>query len=227
MEDKKRPATRQELRERIVATAMMAFTAHGIRSIRMDDIATQMGISKRTLYEIFADKETLLKECIQKSEEENLRFVQHVQQQTDNVLEVILKIYMRSIEIYHNTNKKFFEDIKKYPSAYEQLHHHQHRDSEEALAFFRKGVEQGIFRDDINFAIVNLLLHEQIGLLLNTNICQKYSFLEVYESIIFTYLRGISTELGGRELDKFIQDYRRISAQQPYQQPQPSTPTTT
>ena len=65
MEDKKRPAPRQELRERIVATAMMAFTAHGIRSIRMDDIATQMGISKRTLYEIFADKETLLKECIQ------------------------------------------------------------------------------------------------------------------------------------------------------------------
>ena len=55
---------RPELRERIIETAVKAFAAQGIKSITMDDIATSLGISKRTLYEVFPDKETLLEECI-------------------------------------------------------------------------------------------------------------------------------------------------------------------
>lgn len=60
----KDPSSRAELRERIVETAMNAFTSHGIKSITMDDIAASLGISKRTLYEVFSDKESLLKEGI-------------------------------------------------------------------------------------------------------------------------------------------------------------------
>ena len=48
---------RPELRERIIETAVKAFAAQGIKSITMDDIATSLGISKRTLYEVFPDKE--------------------------------------------------------------------------------------------------------------------------------------------------------------------------
>ena len=55
---------RLELRERIIDTALNSFATHGIKSITMDDIAAALGISKRTLYEVFADKESLLKECI-------------------------------------------------------------------------------------------------------------------------------------------------------------------
>lgn len=51
-----------------------------------------------------------------------------------------------------------------------------------------------MFRDDVNFAIVNLLVREQLDMLMNTDLCDRYSFLEVYESIMFTFLRGISTE---------------------------------
>ena len=55
---------RAELKERIIATATEAFTTKGIKSITMDDIAAALGISKRTLYEVFVDKESLLKDCI-------------------------------------------------------------------------------------------------------------------------------------------------------------------
>ena len=47
---------RAELKERIIATATEAFTTKGIKSITMDDIAAALGISKRTLYEVFVDK---------------------------------------------------------------------------------------------------------------------------------------------------------------------------
>ena len=200
---------RAELKERIIATATEAFTTKGIKSITMDDIAAALGISKRTLYEVFVDKESLLKDCILTVQAERDQYLQEVYEQSHNVLEVILAVFQKSIEMFHKTNKRFFEDIKKYPKAYALMTNRHNQDSEETVNFFKEGVKQGIFRDDVNFAIINLLVREQIDVLMNTDICKEYSFLEVYESIMFTFLRGISTEQGAHELEAFIREYRK------------------
>ena len=71
-----------------------------------------------------------------------------------------------------------------------------------------KGIEQGIFRSDVNFEIINLLVREQGNILMNTNLRSAYSFVEVYESIMFVYMRGISTERGQEILENFIKEYR-------------------
>ena len=167
-EHTKQLASRLELRERIVGTAVTAFSTHGIKSITMDDIAASLGISKRTLYEVFPDKETLLEECILKEQRETDVFIKGVLTTSSNVLEVLLKCYLRSIEKFHATNKKFFEDIKKYPRAYELMKNDNNRNSEGTINFFKEGVKQGMFRDDVNFAIVNLLVREQLDMLMNT-----------------------------------------------------------
>lgn len=200
---------RAELRERIVVKATESFTRNGIKCITMDDIAASLGISKRTLYEVFEDKETLLKECILNNQRKMTEFLTGVMAKSTNVLEVILVCYKRSIEDFHNTNKRFFEDIKRYPKIHEIMKNYRERDSDSTIAFFRMGVEQGIFRSDINFAIVNLLVREQLDLLMNTDICREYSFLDVYETIMFTYIRGISSEKGAKVLDEFIAEYRK------------------
>lgn len=205
----KNPNSRPELRERIVETAVESFTKHGIKCITMDDIATSLGISKRTLYEVFSDKEALLEECILKKQKESDAFLKEVLANSKNVLEVLLKGYQHSIEAFHATNKNFFEDIKKYPKAYELLTRRRDQDSEETVNFFKEGVSQGIFRDDVNFAIVSMLVRKQIDLLINTDVCKEHSFLEVYESIMFTFLRGISTEKGAQELEAFICEHRK------------------
>ena len=192
-------SNRVELRDRIIVKATEAFTLHGIKSITMDDIATSLGISKRTLYEVFEDKETLLREVI----------LENLLAESTNVLEVILVCFQKSIEMFHQTNKRFFEDLKKYPHVFNMVKKNRDKDSESTIAFFKSGVEQGIFRDDVNFAIVNLLVREQFDLLMNTDICKEYPFLEVYESIMFTFLRGIATERGARVLEEFIQEYRK------------------
>lgn len=200
---------REELRLKIVAKATESFTMHGIKCVTMDDIAASLGISKRTLYEVFQDKETLLRECILKNQKEMTEFLAEVLVNSKNVLEVLLTCYQRSIEAFHNTHKRFFEDIKKYPRVYEMMKNYREKDSDSTIAFFKMGVEQGIFRDDVNFSIVNLLVREQLNLLMNTNICSEYSFVEVYESIMFTYVRGISTEKGSKVLDDFIIEDRK------------------
>ena len=156
---------RAELKERIIATATEAFTTKGIKSITMDDIAAALGISKRTLYEVFVDKESLLKDCILTVQAERDRYLQEVYEQSHNVLEVILAVFQKSIEMFHKTNKRFFEDIKKYPKVYNMMK--------------------------------------------ERSVCNEYSFIEVYESIMFTYIRGISTEKGAKVLEDFISEYRR------------------
>lgn len=208
-EHTKHSTSRVELRERIILAAVELFTTNGIKSITMDEIAASLGISKRTLYEVFPDKETLLEECILKSQKDGDIFVKGVIETSSNVLEVLLRCYQWSIERFHATNKKFFEDIKKYPKAYQLMKNNRNRRSEDTVNFFKEGVKQGIFRDDVNFAIINLLVRDQLDLLMNSDICNEYSFLEVYESIMFTFLRGISTEKGARVLEDFICEYRK------------------
>lgn len=89
----------------------------------------------------------------------------------------------------------------------------QDSDSQKTMSFFKTGVEQGIFRPDVNFAIVNLLVREQFDVLLNTDICNEYPFIEVYESIMFTYIRGISTEKEQRYWKTLYKNIVRTASQ--------------
>lgn len=207
-------SSRSSLRDRIIDVVLDDFTSQGIRSVTMDEVATKLGISKRTLYEVFADKEALLVDCILKLQGNADAYAKGVYDQAADVLEVLLKCYQYSIERLHKTNRKFFEELKRYPKAYDVLSRHQHRDTENVVNFFKRGVEQGLFRDDINYAIVNLLVHEQLNMLMNSEVCKEYPFLEVYESIMVTYIRGISTEKGARRLDEFMKEFHRSKKQE-------------
>lgn len=137
MEHGRDASQKAELRERIIMTATEAFTLKGIKCITMDDIAAALGISKRTLYEVFADKESLLKECILQKQAERDKYLQEIYEQSNNVLEVILAVFQKSIEIFHQTNKRFFEDIKKYPKVYAMMKDRSESDSEKTMSFFK------------------------------------------------------------------------------------------
>ena len=199
---------RTELKQRVIQVALNEFRVQGVKAVRMDDLASQIGISKRTLYEMFKDKEELLMDCLLYSNQREKERVNDIRSKSKNVLEVILGVFLYSIEMLHETNKLFFEDIKKYPAAYKLVQEVRNSDSKEKMAFFRQGVEQGIFRSDINYPIVDELVKQQFNLLVNTDFFSHHPFLDVYESIMFTYLRGISTVEGARMLEMFIKEYR-------------------
>lgn len=202
---------RTELKHKTVTLAMNAFATKGIKGVTMDDIAMGLGISKRTLYEMFEDKEELLIACMLEHQKRKNVFVNEVISNSVNVLEVILKCYKKSVEDYHKTNVRFLEEIKKYPKVCELMNDHKKKNSNYVISFFRKGVEQGLFRADIKFDIVHDLLHEQIDMLIHSETFKKYSFLEVYESIVLIFVRGISTDKGIGILENFLIEYNAKS----------------
>lgn len=93
-----------KLKEQIVETAMEAFTKLGIRCVRMDDIALSLSISKRTLYELFRDKENLLLEGLRMQQQQVNEAMIEVTTRTENVLEVIFAFYKRKLSELCNLN---------------------------------------------------------------------------------------------------------------------------
>lgn len=202
-------SSRSDLRQRIIDMAIEAFRERGIKGLKMDELAAQMGISKRTLYEVFEDKESLLVACILQNQKNAEQYMQEVLATSTNVLEVILRGYKRSLEMASNTNPKFIQEVHKYPKAYETMMNRHHRDTQQTINFFIQGVNQGLFREDVNFPIFQELIRNWMEMMLNTDILWKYPFRDVYESIILTSLRGISTEKGTKLLDAFVVELKK------------------
>ena len=78
------------IKEQIINTAFDLFSQYGIKSVSMDDVAKAAGISKRTLYESFEDKETLLIEGIDHNSESLGQYLTGLEKEPFNALEVIL-----------------------------------------------------------------------------------------------------------------------------------------
>lgn len=192
------------LRERIVSVALKAFLKEGIRAITMDDVASLMGISKRTLYELFPDKEQLVLSCVELHDIRRRAESQPLFNNCDNVVDVLLCFYRFMAEDLYSTSPLFFKDMHRYPSVQKLIRERHNDNCSESVEFLKRGVEQGLFRDDVNLEIAHELLDHQLRLLMQGKISEKYSFLEVFESIFFTSIRGTATAKGQEILENFI-----------------------
>ena len=114
---------RMEQKEHVLRIAMHEFIHHGIKQAKMDDVAKMLGMSKRTLYEIFQDKEDLLLEGV-KSYKQYCREQQELDlQRSQNILELLLRSFSRKMEEFRHTNFRFYQDIYRYPKVLHYLIH--------------------------------------------------------------------------------------------------------
>lgn len=209
MEDngKRKRTDKKLIRMQVIKAAAEAFSQKGIKNVRMDDIASSLSISKRTLYELFADKEELLVEVVRIHREEVKEYMANVAMKADNVLEVIIGFYEMTIGEFKHTSRFFFEDIKKYPKVMEFLEENRKENINSAMAFYQKGVEQGIFREDVNYHIVQEMISGQMdGLLKALPDCPLE---EIFETLVFIHMRGISTEKGLKIVNDFLAQLKR------------------
>src|SRR3989339_1039598 len=100
-----------DLRERIIENAMDMFLHRGCKSVTMDDVATENGISKRTLYEMFSDKSTFLEECILYSSEKMKCNMEEMRKAPGNVLDLLFKVHENQSELSVNLRINFFIEL--------------------------------------------------------------------------------------------------------------------
>ena len=187
---------RQELKGKILVAAMSLFKREGIKRVKMDDIAQALSISKRTLYEIYENKEQLLCEGV--VYEYQLRLEQHRQftEQAENEIEVVMEVIRQDIVRLGGINPLFFSELAKYERVVELLNK-EHEDKRlRSMEFVQKGIENGYFRSDLNYDIISKMSDAVVQHVMMSKMYEEYPLSEIFRNHVDILFRGICTDKG-------------------------------
>ena len=193
---------RIELRQRILKASMREFLNRGVKSVKMDDIANSLGISKRTLYEIYANKEELLLESVKMHETE---FDQHMkaflENKEHNVIDIIVEFYKYQLKNVTQCTPRFFGDIQKYNLVVDYLTKKKEERRKNAISFFMRGVEEGFFRKEVDYQIVLRIGNAAIDFAIQNKLYEEYDVKHLMNNFTFLMMRGLCTAEGIAKLD--------------------------
>lgn len=199
-------AYRQSLKTRILEAASDAFSQKGIKSVRMDDIAQSLNISKRTLYEIYENKEVLLYECLKTSKARAQEEMTFIAAQRANVMDIILDIYRSKMSQLQKINPQFYSDLEKYPQLQSFLEEQHDKDRTKLKDFLRRGIEEGYFKGDINVDIIANVFDAINEYMKNHKLYTEFPLEQLFNNMLFVTIRGICTQKGLAVIDTFLTD---------------------
>lgn len=193
------------IKDRIIEGTKLLFSRHGVKSTTMDDIARELGVSKRTIYENFKDKEEILVACIESVYAESRKFSEQVFSNSNNVIEAVIVLLRKGTDLARRHPHTMFDEIRKYyPKVYAELLLDKHSEKlKEMETLVKQGIKEGVFREDLNPEIVAYLFTQQAeGIRTNDGKLDSYSQMEVFENMALSYIRGLCTSKGLEILDR-------------------------
>ena len=187
---------RQELKGKILVTAMALFKREGIKRVKMDDIAQALSISKRTLYEIYENKEQLLCEGVVYEHQLHQKQFGQFTEQAENEIEVVMETIRQEIVRLDGVNPLFFSELTKYERVVELLNAEHEERRLLSMDFVKKGIEHGYFRSDLNYDIVTRMSDAVVQHVMMTKMYETYSLSEIFSNHVDILFRGICTDKG-------------------------------
>lgn len=177
----------------------------GPKSTNMDLVASELGISKRTLYELFPSKTEMLLEVVDLiCAEIDLR-TQKLLQSAPNTLIGLYRTMMENNRFMVETGVAFFKDIEfLYPELRDHKTERDLKHYEGMLKMIRKGIEEGVIRPDLNYEILLKMLGVQIAALKRSEdlFPPEITFAEAASTILKSFLRSIATKKGFEMLEE-------------------------
>lgn len=197
---------RTSLKDKILDSAIALFNERGVKAVKMDDIANCLSISKRTLYEIYDNKEDLLFECVKTSFEHSEKELHESVENADNVMDILLRIYRLKMNLLRKTHPSFYSELKKYPKILEYFEQQDGKRRAQQIDFIQRGIREGYFRNDVNYDLVLNLFDVSNRYIINNYNTLNYSMEQVSYNLVFVFLRGFCTLKGVEILDKFLDE---------------------
>jgi AcrR family transcriptional regulator len=184
----------------ILEKILSMFTHYGIRSITMDDIARELGISKKTLYHEFEDKRDLIRRVIDYDILANRKFLEDVHRANFNAVEELFYVNERIHQDRINYSPTFYYDLKKYyPETYRRwLDEKRQNMFDLIVGNLQKGKREGVFRTDIHEHSIGKLYMARMEMLSNHEISDVLQTItsEFMQEIFNYHLHGICNERG-------------------------------
>ena len=173
---------------------------YGIKSITMDEVARHCNMSKKTIYQHFSDKDSLVKAIMEKHMAEDVGQIDLLMKQNFSALEEVLKISEFMKKDIQEIHPSVLFDLKKYhSSAYELFE--KHRDGHFIQVVSRnleKGITEGVYRSNIDVRLFSRLRVMEVEAMFNRNLFHEpeWDLYKVQLSFIDHFVRGLVTAKG-------------------------------
>jgi AcrR family transcriptional regulator len=190
----------------ILSKVRELYTKYGIKSITMDDVAREMGISKKTIYQYVTDKDDLVGKFVFNEIELRQEEICKCFKTGFNAIEELFEISIFMNKLIRDQNPATDHDLKKY-----YLHHYQNMVKIRREATFNyifqnlnKGKAEGLYRDEIDAEIISKLYISRLeGIHLNDLFTvEEFTSLRLFIELLNYHIRGIATEKGITVLNK-------------------------
>jgi AcrR family transcriptional regulator len=198
-------------KDRILIQAQQLFAKKGIRAITMDDLANYLGISKKTIYVNFKDKNELIINCIKANMVTQTKMDDQIINDTPNCLIALIDFIKQNITSVKSVNPRYYQDLEKYyPEIWEsKIKEYNTYHFNRIYELLKKGVDNKVFRDDIDVEVVATNIQN-----IFKSVCspmdypkQKFSLNSVFENTLVNYIGGIVSDKGLEYLESYRVNY--------------------
>lgn len=184
------------------------YQKYGIKSVTMDDVARELGISKKTLYQYVNDKSDLVAKVID-LDDQMKREKFHENNTSENAIDQLIYVHREVNKMLRETNPSMMYDLKKYyPDLHDQMMERKRKGMfENVLKNLKWGIEDGLYRDELNVDIIAKLYLSRIESIMDHEIytIEEFTSPKFFREIFIYHIRGIANKKGIEYLEKNIE----------------------
>ena len=193
------------MKDKIIKKASDMFLRLGFKSVTMDDIAGEMGISKKTIYKYFSNKETLIEEGTEVVHQNIHRMMDDVIAKGYNAIEENFQMREMFKEMFKSFDQSPAYQLKKhYPEIYEKM---MTNEIEDCSLFFgqniEKGISEGLYRKETDIEAA-VRFYYTLVFSINENTMMEKDAYELEKKALDYHTRAIATPKGIEELEKHL-----------------------
>ena len=199
-----------DVRERILEESEMLFFRYGVRRVTMDDVAKALGMSKKTLYQYYSDKDELVAEATRAHlERERIEF-DKIFRNSENSIKSLFLISQCMRKSLSEINPSVLFDLKRfYPKSWEYWTEFKDQYIFKSIVEnIKKGIEEEYFRSEVNAEILANLRVMEIQILFDRESfpSEKFNFMEVQMQLFNHFVYGITTEKGRKLYKEYLEN---------------------
>jgi TetR/AcrR family transcriptional regulator, cholesterol catabolism regulator len=197
--------TMNSVRSNVIAKAQELFMTYGFKSVTVDDIAKASGISKKTLYEHFTDKDDIVNAVLASIDQTMNQDELAIAKKSANAIEEVIGLMWLFEAKFRAMSPNCIPDLQKYyPSCFLQWQDNRVEMEERIKRNLKRGIKENLYRKNINVEIMSFVRVEEIMFVMTNNAAMKrFSFVDLQIQMLESFLYGISS-LKGHELIKTI-----------------------
>jgi len=196
-----------EVKERILVKAHELFNRYGIRSVSMDDIAAPLGMSKKTLYQYYTDKDELVDAVFSLVMDENREQCLQDKQLAENAIHEVFLAFDMVQEMFSNMNPSILFDMEKYhPACFKKFQEYKNGFLYQMVQLnLERGIKEEIYRTDIDVDIMIRYRLHSIMLAFNPDVFpnNRNNLVHIEQQLQEHFLHGLATAKGQKLIQKY------------------------